>query len=96
MNDRRALAQRFDINEDYIGQLFKKATGTNISNYINMRRIERAKKLLIETDSKIIDIGYHVGFETLVHFHRQFKKSTAMTPQEYRKNVSLEENQEKA
>lgn len=87
--DRRALSQKFDINEDYIGQLFKKTTGTNISNYINMRRIETAKKLLLETDSKIIDIGYHVGFETLVHFHRQFKKSTGMTPQEFRKTVVL-------
>jgi len=67
-----------------MGQVFKKTTGINISNYINNKRIEGAKDLLIETDAKIIDIAYHVGFDNLTHFHRQFKKQTGKTPSEYR------------
>lgn len=81
---RKELAKNFGLNEDYMGQIFKKTAGTNISNYINNRRIEAVKELLAETNSKIIDIAYHVGFENLTHFHRQFKNQTDLTPSQYR------------
>ena len=62
----------------------KKVTGMNISNYINTNRINAAKDLLADTGAKIIDVAYHVGFDNLTHFHRQFKKLTGCTPNEYR------------
>jgi len=82
--DRKELSKKFGLNEDYMGQVFRKVTGSNISNYINTQRIEAAKDLLTETDAKIIDIAYHVGFDNLTHFHRQFKRQTNLTPSEYR------------
>lgn len=81
---RKELASRFGLNEDYMGQIFRKTAGTNISNYINAKRIDAARDLLLETDAKIIDIAYHVGFDNLTHFHRQFKRQTNLTPNEYR------------
>ena len=69
-----------------MGQIFKKETGYNISNYINLKRIEASKDLLTEIDTKIIDIAFHVGFDNLTHFHRQFKKIIGVTPTVYRKN----------
>jgi len=87
---RKELAKKFGLNEDYMGQIFKKTAGLNISNYINARRIEAVKELLTETDSKIIDIAYHVGFENLTHFHRQFKTITNLTPSQYREQKSKE------
>jgi len=88
--DRKELSLKFNLNEDYMGQIFKKVTGTNISNYLNNRRIDAAKELLIDTDAKIIDIAYHVGFDNLTHFHRQFKKQTGRTPNEYRTLMTKE------
>lgn len=88
--DRRELSKKFDLNEDYMGQLFKKVTGTNISTYLNVRRIDAAKELLIDTDAKIIDIAYHIGFDNLTHFHRQFKKQTNLTPNQYRTLMTKE------
>jgi AraC-like DNA-binding protein len=85
--DRQDLAERFKIKEDYMCQVFKKKTGTSISNYINTLRIEAAKKLLEDTDSRVIDIAFHVGFENLTHFHRLFKKMTGTTPNSYRDTV---------
>ena len=84
--NRAELAGKFGMNEDYMCQVFRKKTGTTISNYINRKRVDASKDLLLNTDSKIIDIAFHVGFESLVHFHREFKKSVGMTPQGYRKN----------
>jgi two-component system response regulator YesN len=83
--DRIKLAERFKLNEDYMGQLFKKVTNTNIANYINTKRIEAAKLLLKETDSKVIDIAFHVGFDNLTYFYRHFKKHTGYSPIEYKR-----------
>jgi AraC-like DNA-binding protein len=88
--DRVELSRKFGLNEDYMGQLFKKVTGLNISSYINTNKINAAKSLLAGTNSKIIDIAYHVGFDNLTHFHRQFKKQTGCTPNEYRTVVKKE------
>lgn len=85
--NRKELAHRFGLNEDYIGQLFKKTTGMSITNYIFDRRIDAAVQLVLETNSKIIDIAYHVGFENLTLFYRCFKKRTGMTPNDYRKKA---------
>ncbi|HOS39358.1 MAG TPA: AraC family transcriptional regulator [Spirochaetota bacterium] len=83
--DRLALARRFNMNEDYMVQLFKKVTGTTISSYINTRRIEASKQLLVETESKVIDIAFHVGFDNLTYFYRTFKKHIGYSPVEYRR-----------
>jgi len=87
--DRKKLAEKFGLNEDYMCNLFRKVTDTNIANYINMRRIEAAKQLLKETDSKVIDIAFHVGFDNLTYFYRHFKKHTGYSPIEY-KNMMRE------
>ncbi|HNW29807.1 MAG TPA: helix-turn-helix domain-containing protein [Spirochaetota bacterium] len=45
-----------------------------------MKRIEAAKQLLKETDSKVIDIAFHVGFDNLTYCYRHFKKHTGYSP----------------
>jgi two-component system response regulator YesN len=82
--NRKDLARKFGLNEDYMMQLFKKTTGVTISTYINTKRVEAVKVFLVDTEIKIIDIAYHVGFDNYTHFHRLFKKSTGLTPVEYR------------
>jgi len=88
--NRHELAEKFGLNADYMGQLFKKTTGKNISAYINTNRIDASKDLLSNTSAKVIDIAYHVGFDNLTHFYRFFKKQTELTPSEYRK-IMLED-----
>jgi two-component system response regulator YesN len=83
--DRIALAKKFGINDHYMLHLFKKVTRTNIANYINRKRIEAAMRLLRDTESKVIDIAFHVGFDNLTYFYRHFKKHTGLSPLEYRK-----------
>jgi AraC-like DNA-binding protein len=83
--DRKKLAEKFGLNEDYMCILFKKIKSTNIANYINMKRIEAAKQLLCETDVKVIDIAFHVGFDNLTYFYRNFKKNTGYSPIEYKR-----------
>ncbi len=82
--NRLELAKQFNMHENYMVQLFKKTTGTTISNYVTSRRIMAAMRLIEKDEGRIIDIAYHVGFDNLTHFYRSFKKISGMTPNEYR------------
>jgi len=50
------LADRLYLNPSYFSQLFKKKTGMTYQSYLTEYRIERAKKLLEETDLRIYEI----------------------------------------
>ncbi|MDR1902539.1 MAG: helix-turn-helix domain-containing protein [Treponema sp.] len=65
--------------------IFKEYYGITPKKYYNYLRIEEAKKQLINTNDKIIDIAYGVGFASLSAFYTIFKKNTNLSPAKYRK-----------
>lgn len=73
----------------YFSKLFKKNVGTNLSEYINQKRLERATKLLTDTTKCIEEIVYEVGFNHKSYFHRIFKRYFGVTPEEYRKSKTI-------
>jgi two-component system response regulator YesN len=79
----KVLSQRFDISRIYLGQLFKKETGKNFSQYINERRVESAKKLLRTTTMKASEVAAMVGYSSANYFYRVFKKYAGVYPSEY-------------
>ena len=78
------IAKTFQYNEQYLGRVFKKETKMSVSSYITTKRLERAKKLLKETNHTIIDIAFTVGFNNVTYFNRIFKRHLDMTPQQFR------------
>ncbi|MFA6011846.1 MAG: AraC family transcriptional regulator [Desulfobacteraceae bacterium] len=86
---RENLAEKIELSPDYLGRMFKVHTGKKINDYINDLRIQEACRLLRESDEKIIDIAFTVGFESLATFNRAFMKSMNLSPTEYRQS-SLE------
>jgi AraC-like DNA-binding protein len=82
---REGLAAFLDINSDNLGKAFKIITGKKINDYINELRIHDAAEKLLQTDDRIIDIAYSVGFESLTTFNRIFQKIIQKSPTEYRK-----------
>jgi YesN/AraC family two-component response regulator len=59
-----------------------------------MRRVERAKELLLSTDMNNAEIAMSVGYSEPMYFHRAFKKLTNMTPQHFRMENLLHSGQE--
>jgi transcriptional regulator GlxA family with amidase domain len=53
--------------------------------YINNVRVKEAQRLLRESKLKVTQIAEHVGFESIVHFGRVFKRFTSLSPMEYKK-----------
>jgi len=82
------VAQKLHLSKHYLCNAFKKATGENMSLYINKLRIEKAKRLLVESDDKIKEIFEEVGYSNQQYFSKVFKKITGMTIMEYRESMA--------
>lgn len=83
------LAARLDASKHHVSQVINARMGCSFFDYINQLRVEEAQKLLIETrrrDLHVIEIAYKVGFNNKVSFNAAFKKTTGMTPTEFRKS----------
>ena len=81
----KELALLFDINEFYLIRLFKINTNLTPVSYIINLRINYSKEL-IKKGYSILDTALECGFFDQIHFHRNFLKITAMTPNEYKVN----------
>lgn len=75
------------MNYSVFSLTFKEYTGQNFVNYLKEIRLKEAKRLLDETDQKVIEISAAVGYENEKHFMKTFKSVYGVTPSEYRKNV---------
>ncbi len=80
-------AEEAGISENYLSRLVKQATGRSVGAWIDIVRIQRAKRLLSGTTLSIIDIAAAVGVEDQSYFSRLFKKETGMTPSAFRKKM---------
>ena len=69
----------------YFSRLFRTKTGQKFSEYLALRRIERAKLLLVSSAMPIAEIARAVGYPEANSFARLFKAYTNMTPAQYRK-----------
>lgn len=79
-----ALADATGYSPQYISRVFKEEAGMNYIDFIKGRRIEAAKKLLIETDLSIVLIAQKIGYEDPDYFSRIFRLSTGFSPLQYR------------
>ncbi len=80
-------AEEAGISENYLSRLVKQSTGRSVGAWIDIVRIQRAKRLLSSTDLSIIDIAASVGVEDQSYFSRLFKKETGITPSAFRKKM---------
>lgn len=79
------LAKLCHISETHFRRIFSLCMRIEPRKYINMVRIQKACTLLKETDIPVADIAYKCGFFTLSTFNRNFKRSTGVSPHEWRK-----------
>lgn len=79
------VAQEFQISTPYISKIFKTVETDGFINYINKKRIEKAKELLRFSSEKIVDIATQSGFSNTTSFIRLFKKTEGIPPSTYRK-----------
>jgi AraC family transcriptional regulator len=80
------LAAVAHMSPNYFTQLFKQSTGFTPHQYVIQRRVEWAKRSLIEGKLTIADVALQVGFAHQSHLNRHFKRWVGVTPKVFLKN----------
>jgi transcriptional regulator GlxA family with amidase domain len=78
------LAGVSGVSQAHFARSFKEAFGVPPHRYLLTRRIERAKALLRDTDTPIIEIALETGWQSLGTFGRVFRDITGESPSELR------------
>ena len=79
-----ALAEVAGLSRCHFARAFKQSVGTAPHAYLLQRRLERAERLLKETELSLCQVALDSGFSDQSHFSRSFKQYTGLTPAEYR------------
>lgn len=84
------IAKRINTNVHSLSQVINESYQYSFFELIGSSRINEAKELLIsQTDMKISDIAYHVGYNSLSAFNTAFKKQTNLTPTQFRNEKAV-------
>jgi AraC-like DNA-binding protein/ligand-binding sensor protein len=81
------VAKAVNTSTFYFCKLFKRTTGLTFTDYLARVRIEKAKTLLHDRNRRVSEVAYDVGFQSLTHFNRVFRKVASQSPTSYRKAV---------
>ena len=84
----KRLAEVAFLSEDYIGQFFKSLTNNNIQDYVEGKRLEKARYLLNTTSDNVQEIAFAVGFKDPAYFSRRFKMKFNVNANNIRKYES--------
>ena len=82
------VAKAVNTSTFYFCKMFKKATGLNFTDYVSRTRIEKSKNLLLNPNLRVSEIAFEVGFQSLTHFNRVFKRIVGESPTEYRSKIA--------
>lgn len=83
------LADKLGFSHQQISQVMNQEIGKSFSDFVNEYRIETAKEKLIQTQDKVEHIAYDSGFNNKVSFYQAFKKSTGVSPGQFRQKTEV-------
>ena len=81
------VATAVNVSPFHFCKLFKRATGLTFTDFVNRARVEKAKRLLMRPSARITEIAYDVGFQSLSHFNRSFRRIADESPSEFRSRM---------
>lgn len=81
------VAKAVNTSTFYFCKLFRKHTGINFTDYVSRVRVERAKNLLLNRNLRVSEIAFEVGFQSLTHFNRVFKRIVGQAPTQFRSQL---------
>ncbi len=79
------VSRESGMSKYHFSRTFKAVTGNTFKTYHNQRRIEAAKTLLRNQETRVTDACYEVGFKDISYFNRVFRRVEGMSPSAYQK-----------
>ncbi len=88
------IAEELYLNPNYLSDLFRKAEGITISDYILQEKLKLVKNMLIYSRYSYNEIASYLGFSSQSHLGMRFRKHTGMTLHQYRETYGRKEFQD--
>lgn len=82
------VAKKTGLSQSHFATVFRRTVGQTFVEYLQRRRVEEAKALLINTRKIVTEICFQCGFTNLTHFNRVFRRWTGSSPRQYRQRTS--------
>ncbi|MCF5708593.1 helix-turn-helix domain-containing protein [Pseudomonas syringae] len=83
------IAQRLEMTDPGFSRFFKRITGHGFIDLMRKLRIQRACRLLLQSDRSVSDICFEVGYANLSNFNRHFRVEMGQTPSDYRRAATM-------
>ncbi len=84
------VCDKLGVSVSYVSTLFKKLQNTTFNRYLVKVRMDKAKELLRYSNLKVYEIANQVGYNDVYYFSYSFKRTTGMTPKDYRNEQKTE------
>lgn len=84
------LARKAGLPARDVSAVVNRVEGINVSQFVNIRRINEACRLLTQTDGPMSEIMFESGFGTKSNFNREFRRITGMSPKAWRAQAPLD------
>lgn len=84
------LAVTVGLSASRLAHLFRDEVGKSVRSFVVDRRLNTAAVLIVQTDERISQIAYGVGFNDISNFNHAFKKKFGMSPGAYRQSHERE------
>ena len=81
-----SMADHFNISTYTLSRIFRNDVGIGFVTYVNAKRVEYAKELLLTTKENVHDIAVKSGFDNDNNFFKVFKANTGMSPTTFRES----------
>jgi AraC-like DNA-binding protein len=78
---------QLNMSHSNLHRKLKQLVGLSANEFIHYVRLEKAKKMLCQTDEPVSNIAFDTGYKDPGHFSRVFKKEFGLSPSEYRKKA---------
>lgn len=75
------------LNKEYtqLSRLFSEVEGITLEQFFILQKIEKVKEWLVYDELTLSEISYRLGYSSVAHLSAQFKKSTGLTPSQFKK-----------
>jgi AraC-like DNA-binding protein/ligand-binding sensor protein len=81
------VAAHVCVSPFYFCKIFKQATGMTLTEYVNRRRVEWAKRKLLNPHARVTEVAFDVGYQSLSQFNRSFLRYAGESPTKFREQV---------